>query len=113
VQADCQRLQAEHQKQLDEAKKKADEQKAKKGKKGEQASAQTQGGAFYLAQVEDHRVRAGKDELLVAVANPSCLHSGGQPVCTGSGSIFVGPSKSPLAGEGDETRDGFGGSRRA
>jgi hypothetical protein len=102
VQSDCQRLQAEWQKKQEEAK-----EKAKKKKGGKQADNQEQGGAFYLAQVEDHGVRAGSGQLLVAIAHPSCLHSGQQPVITGSKSICVGTSLSPLAGEGDLTKDEY------
>jgi hypothetical protein len=101
VRSDCARLQKEWQQ-------KQDEQKAKQKKgKGKQAENQTQGGAFYLAQVVDHGVYGGSDQLPLAVAHPSCLHSGGQPVCTGSGSIRIGVAQSPAAGEGDLTQDGY------
>ena len=106
VRSDCERLQAEYQQRQEEAKKKAEEAKKKKAK-GKQAQNQTQGGAHYLAQVVDHGVHAGTDQLLVAVADPSCLHDGEQPVCTGSNRIVVGVAQSPLAGEGDLTKDGF------
>lgn len=91
------------------ADKKAEQEKKKpdpKGK-GKHADAQKQGGAFYLAEVLDHGVVAGENKLLVAVAHPSCLHSGGKPVCTGSNGIFVGVEQSPLAGEDDKTEDDY------
>lgn len=69
------------------------------------ADAQKQGGKFYLAEVKDHGVFAGQNQLLVAIADPTCLHSGGAAVATGSNGIFVGTTKSPLAGEGDKTTD--------
>jgi hypothetical protein len=100
IRSDCERLQKEW-------KQKQEEKKNKDGKKKKSADAQTQGGAFYLAQVVDHGVRGGSEKLLLAVADPSCLHSGGQPVCTGSGSIRIGVAQSPAAGEGDLTQDGY------
>jgi hypothetical protein len=68
---------------------------------------QAQEGPLYLAQGPNLGVRAGRGQLLVAVAHASTLHSGGQPVVTGSQSIFVGPDQSPLAGRGDRTQDGY------
>src|SRR5215468_6967158 len=62
-----------------------------------------QAAAFTLDNAPDHGVVAGPNQLLVAVAHPSCLHSGGQPVVSGSSSIFVGPEQAPLAGHGDRT----------
>lgn len=91
-----------------EWKKKQEEEAAKKKAKkqpGKRADAQKQGGAFFLAEVPDHRVVAGENQLLVAVENAACKHNGGQPVCTGSQGILVGVDQSPLAGEGDKTQD--------
>jgi hypothetical protein len=88
-----------------EAKKKAEE-KAKAAPKGKgKKTAQVQGGAYYMAEVPNHGVVAGRNQLLVAIAHPDCKHSGGQPVVTGSPGVFVGREISPIAGEGDETAD--------
>lgn len=104
IRKDCENQYQEYLKQQEEKKKKAEEKKKKGGK---QASAQQQGGVFYLAEAPSHNVAAGASKLLVAVANPQCLHSGNQPVCTGSGTIFAGVEQSPLAREGDLTKDGY------
>lgn len=90
--------------EAERAKKKDAAPKKPPGKK-KTADAQKQGGAYYLAEVSDHGVMAGVNQLLVAVADPTCLHSGGEAVVTGSRGIFVGKAKSPLAGEGDKTND--------
>src|SRR5690606_19778807 len=90
------------------AQKKAEEAEKAKQKakgKGKQASAQQQGGGFFLADVFGHGVVAGEDQLLVAAADPSGVHSGGQAVCTGSPRIFIGPQQASLSGEGDLTED--------
>ena len=73
--------------------------------KGGKKTAEVQGGAFYMAEVPNHGVVAGANQLLVAIAHPDCRHSGGEPVVTGSPGVFVGREQSPLAGEGDETAD--------
>ena len=103
IRKDCESQYQEYLKQQAEKQKKADQKK----KSGKHAEAQQQGGVFYLAEAPTHNVAAGADKLLVAVAHPECLHSGNQPVCTGSGTIVVGVDQSPLAREGDLTKDGF------
>lgn len=65
-----------------------------------------QDAALHLETGPDYGVRVGEAQQVCAVAHPSCLHSGGQPVITGSSTIFVGPDQVPLAGHGDRTADG-------
>jgi hypothetical protein len=101
VRSDCERLQKEWQQKQEEANKK------KKQGNDKHSENQQQGGAFYLASVVDHGVRGGQNQLLLAVAHPSCLHSGGQPVCTGSNGIRIGVAQSPASAEGDLTQDGY------
>lgn len=70
-------------------------------------NAQAQEAALHLASGPNYGVHIGEAQLVAAVAHPTCLHSGGQPVITGSSTIFVGPDQAPLAGHGDKTQDGF------
>jgi hypothetical protein len=63
-------------------------------------------GGIPLAEVEDHGVVSGPDQQPVAVADPSAITTGGDPVVTGSSSVRVGRHKAPLARHGDRTANG-------